>query len=140
MDENEVEKLSAAAQEARLRAYCPYSGFAVGAALLGEDGEIYQGCNVENAAYPATNCAERTALFTAVAAGCRRFRAIAVVGGPQGQDAQEICPPCGLCRQTLAEFCEPKEFYVVLCSAQERLVLTLDELLPVRFGAEGLPQ
>ena len=117
MDENEVEKLIAAAQEARLRAYCPYSGFAVGAALLGEDGEIYQGCNVENAAYPATNCAERTALFTAVAAGCRRFRAIAVVGGPQGQDAQEICPPCGLCRQNAGGVLRAKR---VLCGAVQR--------------------
>ena len=93
------------AKEARKSAYCPYSGFAVGAALLCADGSVYAGCNIENAGFTATCCAERTAFFRAVNDGKRAFKAIAIVGGKAGQEPQELCAPCGVCRQVMAEFC-----------------------------------
>ena len=83
------------ALEARKQSYCPYSGFAVGAALLCGDGTVFRGCNIENAAYPATNCAERTAMFKAVSEGNTDFRAIAIVGGPKGKEPKDFCAPCG---------------------------------------------
>lgn len=85
------------ALEARKQSYCPYSGFAVGAALLCGDGTVFRGCNIENAAYPATNCAERTAMFKAVSEGNTDFRAIAIVGGPKGKEPKDFCAPCGIC-------------------------------------------
>ena len=88
------------ALEARKQSYCPYSGFAVGAALLCGDGTVFRGCNIENAAYPATNCAERTAMFKAVSEGNTDFREIAIVGGPKGKEPKDFCAPCGVCRQT----------------------------------------
>ena len=97
------EKLLELAHEARERAYAPYSHYAVGAALLTKDGRVYQGCNIENASFSATNCAERTAFFKAVYDGCYDFAAIAVVGGPAGKPAQardEPSGPCGVCRKT----------------------------------------
>jgi cytidine deaminase len=97
--------------EAREMAYAPYSGFRVGAALVGKSGKIYKGCNVENAAYSPTNCAERTAIFKAVSEGEREFNAIAIVGG-MGETIADFCAPCGVCRQVLAEFCGP-DFRVV---------------------------
>ena len=99
------EKLVALALEARERAYTPYSGFAVGAALLCADGSVYQGCNIENAAFGPTVCAERVAVFKAVSEGKRDFAAIAVAGGRAGQDVTGLFPPCGVCRQVLREFC-----------------------------------
>lgn len=116
------------ARRAREQAYCPYSGFAVGAALLAEDGSVYTGCNVENGSYSLGICAERTAFCKAVAAGCRKFSAIAICGGKAGEDPSESCPPCGACRQVMAEFCRD-DFLVIL---QDK-VLTLGELLPERF-------
>ena len=114
------------------RAYAPYSHFTVGAALLGRNGKIYTGCNVENAAYSPTCCAERTAFFNAVADGCRKFEAIAVVGGPDG-NVTDYCPPCGVCRQVMTEFCGP-EFMVILAKSHtERKVYQLRELLPESF-------
>ncbi|MBQ4565941.1 MAG: cytidine deaminase, partial [Oscillospiraceae bacterium] len=92
--------------EAREHSYCPYSNFAVGAALMTKDGKIYQGCNIENSAFGPTNCAERTAFFTAVYQGEREFEAIAVVGGKAGQPVSELCAPCGVCRQVMREFCK----------------------------------
>lgn len=122
------------ALEARANAYCPYSGFAVGAALLGEDGKIYTGCNVESASYGATNCAERTAVFKAVSEGVRKFRAIAVVGGHAGEEPQELCPPCGICRQVLAEFVAA-DFPVLLGkNAHQYQKFSLGELLPLQFN------
>ena len=106
--------LLAEAKAARENSYCPYSGFAVGAALLAKDGTVYRGCNVENASYGATNCAERTALFAAVADGRKPgdFEAIAIAGGPK--DGELIpCPPCGICRQVLSEFVNPGDFRVL---------------------------
>ena len=100
------------AVEAREMAYAPYSHFCVGAALPAKSGKVYKGCNVENAAYSPTNCAERTALFKAVSEGEREFTAIAIVGG-MGETIADFCAPCGVCRQVLAEFCD-KDFRVIL--------------------------
>ena len=125
------------AWEAAQNAYVPYSGFRVGAALLTKEGKIYPGCNIENSAYGPTNCAERTAVFSAVAQGDRDFAAIAVVGrfadgSPAGGDG--FAYPCGVCRQVMREFCDPDDFLVLLENAGgERKVLTLGELLPYGF-------
>jgi len=119
------------AERARERAYAPYSGFCVGAALLTDDGDVYIGCNVENASYTPTCCAERVAVFTAIADGKRGFDAIAVVGGRSGEKGQ-TCYPCGVCRQVLAEHCEPT-FKIVLRNGDGITVTTLGELLPNAF-------
>ena len=95
-------------------AYAPYSHFKVGASLLTEDGEVYTGCNIENAAYGPSNCAERTAFFKAISEGKREFLAIAIVGGMEGSEATQYCPPCGVCRQVMAEFCNPEQFLIIL--------------------------
>ncbi len=119
------------AKMARERAYAPYSGFLVGAALLAKSGKVYLGCNVENASYSATNCAERTALFKAISEGEREFLAIAIVGGTEDKTV-DFCPPCGACRQVLAEFCE-EDFRVILGTEEEAQVCTLAQLLPWAF-------
>ena len=129
------------AWEAAKNAYVPYSSFQVGAALLTKSGVVYPGCNIENSAYGPSNCAERTAVFSAVARGEREFAAIAVVGkftdgSPAGGDG--FAYPCGVCRQVLAEFCSPKDFLVLFENAQgERKALTLGELLPYGFVLKG---
>lgn len=120
------------AVEAREFAYTPYSNHKVGAALLGKSGKIYLGCNVENAAYTPTNCAERTAVFKAVSEGEREFSAIAVVGG-LGDTLSELCAPCGVCRQVLKEFCDGS-LKVILGTPEKITVTTLAELLPYSFG------
>lgn len=113
--------------------YVPYSRFHVGAALLSKNGTIYTGCNIENAAYGPSNCAERTAVFKAVSEGVKEFEAIAVVGGPDGR-IKDFCPPCGVCRQVLAEFCT-RDFKVILAkSIDEYKVFTLEQLLPESFS------
>ena len=122
--------------EAREFAYAPYSNHRVGAALLGKSGKIYTGCNVENAGYTPTNCAERTAIFKAVSEGERDFTAIAVVGG-LGDKLSEVCAPCGVCRQVLAEFCD-KDMRVVMGTPDKITVSTLGELLPLSFGKSDL--
>ena len=124
----------------RKMAYTPYSGFMVGAALLTADGRVYPGCNIENAAYSPTNCAERTAFFKAVSEGERHFIAIAVVGGPSGVEEGEFSFvfPCGLCRQVMAEFCGGDFVIAVAKSPEEYKTYTLAELLPERFGPEDL--
>lgn len=127
------------AYEGRSQAYAPYSGFLVGAALLTEDGHVYQGCNIENAGYSATNCAERTAFFKAVSEGRRKFRAIAVVGGKGGEKTGKLCAPCGVCRQVMMEFCDPDTFRIILEDGSGGvLVKTLAELLPLGFGPDNL--
>ena len=126
----------AQAQKARENSYSPYSHFRVGAALLAKSGKIYLGCNVENAAYSATNCAERTAFFKAVSEGEREFEAIAIIGGKEGEQG-EFCAPCGVCRQVMAEFCT-KDFKVVLGTGEKVEVFTLNELLPFAFTNENL--
>ena len=122
--------------EARKMSYSPYSNFRVGAALVGKSGKIYTGCNVENAGYSPTNCAERTAVFKAVSEGEREFTAIAIVGG-KGETLAPLCAPCGVCRQVLAEFCE-KDFRIVLGTPEDIQVYTLAELLPLSFGKGDL--
>ena len=113
--------------------YVPYSRFHVGAALLANNGTIYTGCNIENAAYGPSNYAERTAVFKAVSEGVKEFEAIAVVGGPDGR-IKDFCPPCGVCRQVLAEFCT-RDFKVILAkSIDEYKVFTLEQLLPESFS------
>lgn len=130
-----MEALIKKALDARKQAYAPYSHFSVGAALQTSDGMIFTGCNIENAAYPITNCAERTALFKAVSEGYRSFHSLCVVGGPSNTDILEECPPCGLCRQALREFCDPDSFNIVLaCSPNQFRIFTLSELLPNSFG------
>ena len=125
------------AEEARKFSYCPYSHFAVGAALLTSGGKVYTGCNVENAGYTATNCAERTAVFKAVSEGESRFAAIAVIGAPAGEKGK-FCAPCGVCRQVLREFCEPETFRVLLGTTESAKAYTLAELLPTSFGPSDL--
>lgn len=133
------EELIELAMTARRLAYAPYSKFKVGAALLGSNGIIYMGCNVENASYSATNCAERTAIFNAVAEGQQQFEAIAIVGGIEDASELEFCAPCGVCRQVLREFCNPQTFEIILAkSVDDYKVITLEELLPMSFGPENL--
>ena len=120
------------------RAYAPYSEFKVGAALLTKNGKIYHGCNIENAAYTPTNCAERTAFFKAVYEGEREFEAICVVGGKHGE-LTEFAPPCGVCRQVMMEFCNPETFKIILSTNEEHYEeYLLKELLPLGFGPGNL--
>ena len=118
--------------------YVPYSGFKVGAALRTKDGIYYTGCNIENASYTPTNCAERTAFFKAVSEGVRDFQAICIVGGKDGV-LTEYAAPCGVCRQVMMEFCNPKTFQIILAIDKERYdIYTLEELLPQGFGPSNL--
>lgn len=134
-----LEQLVEIAYEARELSYAPYSQFKVGAALLAKSGKIYKGCNIENAAYTPTNCAERTAFFKAVSEGEREFVAIAIVGGKEEEENLTFCAPCGVCRQVMMEFCDPKEFQIILGRGnKEYKIYLLDELLPLGFGPENL--
>ena len=131
MTELEIQKLMDCAIKARENAYSPYSHFAVGAALLCEDGTLYEGCNIENASYGLTNCAERTAIFKAVSEGHTKFKALAVVADTEGH-----CSPCGACRQVISEFEIP---YIIMANLKgDYTVVELDELLPFRFGAHSM--
>ena len=126
------EELMAQAKLAMQNAYAPYSHFQVGAALLGADGKVYTGCNVENAAYSPTMCAERVAVGKAVSSGCREFTALAVCGGTGGE-IQKLCTPCGVCRQVLSEFCKA-DFPVYLTEGTQIKTYTLSQLLPEHFA------
>lgn len=128
------------AKAARKISYAPYSGFAVGAALLTDDDRIISGCNIENAAYSPGNCAERTAVFKAVSEGDKCFVAIAIVGGRQSEEEiMDYVSPCGMCRQVLREFVDTSSFYVIMAkSEQDYIVKTLEELLPMSFGPDNL--
>lgn len=138
MSETEIRKLIDIAIEQLKFSYVPYSGFKVGAALLTKDGKIYGGCNIENASYTPTNCAERTAFFKAVSEGEREFRAICVVGGKDGI-LTKYASPCGVCRQVMMEFCDPETFRIILATGEEHYdVFTLQELLPQGFGPQNL--
>ena len=129
------EQLADLAKEAMTHAYAPYSGYRVGAALLCADGSVYQGCNIENASYTPTVCAERTAFFKAVYDGKRDFSAIAVCGGKDGQ-ITGFFPPCGVCRQVMSEFCK-SDFLVYLVGEGDTLkTFTLEQMLPLRFTSE----
>ncbi|MBQ8228325.1 MAG: cytidine deaminase [Clostridia bacterium] len=124
--------LIAKAVEAMENSYSPYSGFKVGAALLTKSGKVFTGCNIENASYSPTNCAERTAFFKAVSDGEREFTAIAVVGGKDGE-ISSFCSPCGVCRQVMTEFCE-KDFMIILFDGKTTKAYTLEKLLPESFS------
>ncbi|MCM1262737.1 MAG: cytidine deaminase [Butyrivibrio sp.] len=139
IDKAMAETLINKALEVRKISYSPYSGYQVGAALLTEGGSIYTGCNIENAAYSPTNCAERTAFFKAVSEGVRQFKAIAIVGGAKGEEITSYAYPCGVCRQVMMEFCNPKDFDIIVAkSVNDYKVQTLEELLPNGFGASNL--
>ena len=131
--EKEIQELISRALEARKNAYAPYSDFRVGAALLSDSGGIYTGCNIENSAYTPTNCAERTAFFKAVSEGVRSFRAICIAGGPGEREPEEPCPPCGVCRQVMLEFCAPDFEVILAVNGQQYEVYTLDRLAPMGF-------
>lgn len=134
IDEKTIKELIKKALEAREKAYVPYSNFQVGAALLSDKDKIFKGCNIENASYGLSNCAERTAFFKAVSKGVTSFKAVAITGGPKGADKLELCPPCGACRQVMTEFCD-KDFLVILaCSEDDYKVYTLEEMLPHSFS------
>ncbi|MBE6601739.1 MAG: cytidine deaminase [Ruminococcaceae bacterium] len=128
-------ELMEAALRAREAAYAPYSRFRVGAALLSSDGTLYTGCNVENASYSLTNCAERVAFGKAVSEGMRSFSAIAIVGGCDDASDFSLCAPCGACRQVMAEFCNA-DFRILLGDPSHISVYTLAELLPFSFSLE----
>ena len=131
MGAEEAKALWEQAVKAREQSYSPYSGYQVGAALSCDDGQVFGGCNIENSAFGPTNCAERTAFFTAVAAGCRNFAAIAIAGG---RKRLEKCYPCGVCRQVMAEFCDPERFLIICGEDRECLeIFRLSELLPKGF-------
>ncbi len=127
------EELISIAKEARKMSYSPYSEYAVGAALLCRSGRIYLGCNIENAAFSPTNCAERTAFFTAIANGEREFSKIAVVGGRREDEPSEATFPCGVCRQVITEFCFP-DFEIILSDKGKVISYTIEELLPKSFS------
>ena len=118
--------------EAMKNSYSPYSNFKVGAALKTKDGKIFTGCNIENAAYGPTNCAERTAFFKAVSEGYKEFDSIAIVGGLNG-NITNYCYPCGVCRQVMNEFCS-NDFKIVVYNNKETKTYLLSELLPFSFG------
>jgi len=136
--EEENKKMIKMALDARKNSYVPYSNFCVGACLKTESGEFYTGCNIENAGYTATNCAERTAFFKAVSDGKRKFQKIAIMGGYQNQK-MDFCPPCGVCLQVMMEFCNPETFQIILENSNEDCkVYLLKELLPMGFGPKNL--
>lgn len=138
MDTDTRKRLLEKAKEMLSFSYAPYSHFKVGAALLGKSGAVYGGCNIENASYTPTVCAERTAFFKAVSGGEREFEGIAIVGGPEGV-IRDFCPPCGVCRQVMAEFGKPDEFAILLENAAGEIKeFTLAELLPLGFGPANL--
>ncbi len=144
-DQNKTDQVGAdnaalirAALEARKSAYVPYSHYAVGAALLTDAGEIVSGCNIENASFGATNCAERTAFFKAVSQGLKGFRAIAIAGGMDGEAPVEYAYPCGICRQVMREFCRDDFQVIVAKSVEDFREYRLDELLPFGFGGESI--
>ena len=142
------QELIRAAFEARKNSYAPYSHYRVGAALAAADGSITMGCNIENASYGLSNCAERTAIFKAVSEGKKDFTAIAIVGGVDSDTDEEAGDdmhtdgyafPCGACRQVMREFCSPAEFTVIVASSiDDHKVYKLDELLPCSFGPESI--
>ncbi len=138
VDKEQTQELISAAMAQLERAYAPYSHFKVGAALLTEEGRIYTGCNIENAAYTPTNCGERTAFFKAVSEGERSFRAICIVGGMDGVPT-DYTAPCGVCRQVMMEFCSPEEFEIILArGVEDYQVYKLKDLLPCGFGPGNL--
>ena len=139
MEKAEIQALIREAFAAQKLAYVPYSHFHVGAALRGKNGQVFRGCNIENASYTPTNCAERTALFKAVSEGVREFDAIAIVGSKVGETNTLVTGPCGVCRQVMREFCDPETFEIIIARGPEDYKsFLLKELLPESFGPDDL--
>ena len=136
--DSQIKELVKTALSMRKMSYTPYSHFNVGAALLGADGKIYTGCNIENASYTPTNCAERTAFFKAISEGVRDFTAIAIAGGKEDATELDYCPPCGVCRQVMSEFCKDDFKIFLVKSETEYKEYTLTELVPERFTPNNL--
>ena len=137
--DQQIKDLIKKACEARANSYAPYSGYAVGAALLCDDDTVISGCNMENAAFGPGICAERCAIYKAVSEGYRHFKAIAVAGSPAGEPVSQYASPCGVCRQVMREFADPASFMVFVAGpADEYRSYTLDELLPDSFGPDNL--
>jgi cytidine deaminase len=136
--DTQLKELINKALSMRNMSYTPYSHFNVGAALLAKNGTIYTGCNIENASFTPSNCAERTAFFKAVSEGVKEFSAIAIAGGPAGSDPVDYCPPCGVCRQVMSEFCGDDFKVILVKSETEYKESTLIEVLPFRFGPKDL--
>jgi len=135
----ELKNLMIIAMEARNYAYCPYSNYSVGAAILCKDGRIITGSNIENASYGISNCAERTAFFKAVSEGEKDFVAIAISGGSRGEDSDSYAYPCGVCRQVMREFCDEDKFKIlVVKNEKEYEEYLLRDLLPKSFGPDNL--
>lgn len=140
MTETKIQELIETAAAQLAFSYTPYSHFKVGAALLAKNGRVYTGCNIENAAYTPTNCAERTAIFKAVSEGAREFEAICIVGGPEGRIV-DYTPPCGVCRQVMMEFCQPEEFQIILAKGKDDYrIYKLKDLMPQGFGPGNLEE
>lgn len=138
MNENLIKEMIALAMEQLKFSYAPYSGYKVGAVLLTKEGKFYTGCNIENAAFTPTNCAERTAFFKAISEGEKNFSAICIVGGKDGR-VEEYASPCGVCRQVMMEFCNPDTFQIILAISKEQYeIFSLKELLPKGFGPGNL--
>lgn len=138
METKQIQEMIDVAIEQLSFSYVPYSGFKVGASLLTKSNRLFTGCNIENAAYTPTNCAERTAFFKAVSEGEREFQAICIVGGQDGI-LKEYAAPCGVCRQVMMEFCNPHTFQIILATSREQYeIFTLEELLPKGFGPDNL--
>ena len=134
-----IQELIIAALGAREKSYSPYSHYQVGAALLAKNGLTFTGCNIENAAFTPTNCAERTAFFKAVSEGVTDFSAIAVVGSPEGNVLTQYAYPCGVCRQVMMEFCNPSDFQIIVAKSEnDYRIMALQELLPEGFGPDNL--
>lgn len=139
IEEIPITDLIRSAIDARKKAYAPYSNYMVGAAVLTNELRIYTGCNIENAAYTPSICAERTAVSKAVSEGKRKFKAIAVAGSPKGEGISQYAYPCGVCRQVLREFTDPDSFFVIVAKSEtDYKVYLLKELLPESFGPENL--
>ena len=127
------------AMNARKKAYTPYSHFKVGACLVAKNGQIFTGCNIENAGYSSTNCAERTAFFKAISEGVQEFDSITIIGGSEKKGIQDFCPPCGVCLQVMMEFCDYETFPIILgTSPKDYKIMTLKEILPLGFGPKNL--
>lgn len=133
-----AQKLIDAALKARLKSYSPYSHFKVGAALLTVEGKIFTGCNIESAAYTPSICAERTAFSKAISEGYNKFLAIAIAGAEENSEANDLCPPCGVCRQVMMEFCDVNNFEILMLHSSEIVSYKLKDLFPLGFSVDHI--
>ena len=139
LNETIIKTLINEAIDAREHAYVPYLDFKTGAALLTKDDKIFKGCNIQNATLSPNICAERTAIFKAVSEGYKEFKAIAVVGGSSTNGIKDYCPPCGICRQVMLEFCDPDNFHIILAKSEsDYKIYTLAQLMPLNFTNDNI--